>query len=120
MTSGHTVTIAPGTNHVEVHVDGEKLAESDRPLLLEETGLPTRYYLPREDVALERFRKTSFHTACRSRARPPTGPSRSGARPTTGSCGATRTPIPGAEAITDHLSFYPDRAEVTVDGATLS
>jgi uncharacterized protein (DUF427 family) len=50
MTHGHTITITPSELHVEVLVDGEAVAESHRPVLLEETGLPTRYYLPREDV----------------------------------------------------------------------
>ena len=50
MTQGHRITITPTDLHVEVAVNGEKIAESDRPVLLEETGLPTRYYLPRDDV----------------------------------------------------------------------
>ena len=120
MTPGHTVTIAPGTNHVEVHVDGEKVAESDRPLLLEETGLPTRYYLPREDVALERFRRTSFQTTCPFKGEASYWSIEVGDTTHDGIVWSYEDPIPGAEAITDHLSFYPDRAEVTVDGATLT
>ena len=50
MTQGHRITVTPAELHVEVHVNGVKVAESDRPVLLEETGLPTRYYLPREHV----------------------------------------------------------------------
>jgi uncharacterized protein (DUF427 family) len=120
MTPGHTVTIAPGTNHVEVHVDGEKVAESDRPLLLEETGLPTRYYLPREDVALERFRKTSFHTTCPFKGEASYWSLEIDGATHDGIVWSYENPIPGAEAITDHLSFYPDRAQVTVDGVTLT
>jgi uncharacterized protein (DUF427 family) len=50
MARGHTITTRQGTEHVVISLGGEKLAESDRPVLLDETGLPTRYYLPREDV----------------------------------------------------------------------
>ena len=64
MNSGHTVTITPADLHVEVRVDGEKVAETDRPVLLEETGLPTRYYLPREDVRMDLLRRTNFTTEC--------------------------------------------------------
>src|SRR4051794_40207388 len=64
MTAGHTVTITPTDLHVEVHVDGEKIAETDHPVLLEETGLPTRYYLPREDVRMDLLRSTTFETTC--------------------------------------------------------
>ena len=50
MTAGHRITIEQGTEHVRVVHDGQVLAESTRPLLLRETGLPVRYYLPVEDV----------------------------------------------------------------------
>jgi uncharacterized protein (DUF427 family) len=44
------VDVAPSSRHVRVESDGRLLAESTRPLLLFETTLPPRYYLPREDV----------------------------------------------------------------------
>src|SRR3954468_19678688 len=47
------VDVAPSSRSVRVEVDGELLAESRRPLLLFETTLPPRYYLPREDVVPE-------------------------------------------------------------------
>jgi uncharacterized protein (DUF427 family) len=37
------------SRHVQVKRDGHVLAESDAPILLFETGLPTRYYLPESD-----------------------------------------------------------------------
>jgi uncharacterized protein (DUF427 family) len=64
MARGHQITITPTGQHVEVTLNGEKLAESDRPVLLDETGLPTRYYLPREDVRTELLRPTSSETTC--------------------------------------------------------
>jgi uncharacterized protein (DUF427 family) len=38
------------SRHVRVVIDGEVVAESRRPVLLFETGLRTRYYLPKMDV----------------------------------------------------------------------
>src|SRR5688572_15876632 len=64
MTQGHTVTITPTDAHVEVRVDGELLAATDRALRLEETGLPPRYYLPKPDVRMDLLRPTDFHTTC--------------------------------------------------------
>jgi uncharacterized protein (DUF427 family) len=46
----HRITTRPSSRHISVEADGEVLAESDRAIELDETGLPTRYYLPREDV----------------------------------------------------------------------
>jgi uncharacterized protein (DUF427 family) len=49
----HKVTTHPATQRVVVSLGGEVLADSRRAIALEETGLPTRYYLPREDVRTE-------------------------------------------------------------------
>src|ERR1039457_1608301 len=64
MSQGHTITITPSVAHVEVRLDGELLASTDHPVLLDETGLPTRYYLPRDDVRMDLLRPTTFHTTC--------------------------------------------------------
>ena len=53
MTSGHTVTITPSDAHVEVRLDGELLAKTDKALRLDETGLPPRYYIPKGDVRMD-------------------------------------------------------------------
>jgi len=47
------VDVVPSTRHVRVERDGQLLAESRRPVLLFETALPVRYYLPPEDVVAE-------------------------------------------------------------------
>jgi uncharacterized protein (DUF427 family) len=116
MTPGHTVTIHPTDRHVEVHVDGVLVAESDRPLRLEETGLPDRWYLPREDVQLDRFRPTSFHTTCPFKGEASYWTLELDGTTHDGIVWGYEDPIPAAEAIRGHLSFYPDRATVTVDG----
>ena len=64
MAAGHQITITPTRDHIEVTLGGEKLAESDRAVLLNETGYPTRYYFPREDVRTELLRPTSHQTTC--------------------------------------------------------
>jgi uncharacterized protein (DUF427 family) len=64
MAKGHTITIEQGTDHVRVVRDGQLLAESRRPLLLHETGLPVRYYLPPEDVRTELLNRSDTHTHC--------------------------------------------------------
>ena len=45
--------VRASSRHVRVERDGGLLAETTRPLLLFETGLPTRAYMPREDVRAE-------------------------------------------------------------------
>jgi uncharacterized protein (DUF427 family) len=52
------------TRHVLVELDGVVLAESSAPVLVFETGLPTRYYLHRTQVNFEHLIPTDTVTAC--------------------------------------------------------
>jgi uncharacterized protein (DUF427 family) len=49
----HRVDIYQSSRTVTVEADGEVIARSMRPKLLFETALPTRAYIPREDVVAE-------------------------------------------------------------------
>lgn len=50
--------------HVRVELDGVELADTCSPVLLFETGLPTRYYVDRTDVRLEHLVPTETQTSC--------------------------------------------------------
>jgi uncharacterized protein (DUF427 family) len=52
------------TRTVRVELDGLLLAESSSPVMVFETGLPTRYYLNRADVDFDHLRPTDTATAC--------------------------------------------------------
>jgi uncharacterized protein (DUF427 family) len=60
----HRISTHPVTNHVRVEVGGQVLAESDRAVALDETGLPTRYYLPREDVRTDLLTASDTTSHC--------------------------------------------------------
>lgn len=60
----HRVDVVASSRHVRVVIGGQTIAESRRPMLLFETGLPTRYYLPVEDVQLELLEPTPTSTVC--------------------------------------------------------
>jgi uncharacterized protein (DUF427 family) len=52
------------TRPVRVELDGVALAESSSPVMVFETGLPTRYYLNRTDVDFTRLVPSDTVTAC--------------------------------------------------------
>jgi uncharacterized protein (DUF427 family) len=52
------------TRSVRVELDGVVLAESSSPVLVFETGLPTRYYLNRPDVRQDHLTPTETVSAC--------------------------------------------------------
>jgi uncharacterized protein (DUF427 family) len=116
MASGHTITITPAGVHVEVTVAGQKLAESDRPVLLDETGLPTRYYLPREDVRTDLLRPTETATHCPFKGDASYWSAQVAGQTYDDVVWSYERPIAGAEGITGLMCFYPERVEMTVSG----
>jgi len=116
MARGHQITITPTGQHVEVTLNGEKLAESDRPVLLDETGLPTRYYLPREDVHTELLRPTSSETTCPFKGQASYWSVQVGQEVYDDLVWSYETPIPQAEGIAGLMCFYTERVNLTIDG----
>ncbi len=58
------IDVISSTRHVKIVLGGEVVAETDRPYLLFETGLPTRYYLSPEDVRMDLLTPTDHHSRC--------------------------------------------------------
>ncbi len=58
------IDVLESSRHVRIEVGGTTIADSTRPLILFETGLPPRYYLPKLDIRLELLRPTPTVTAC--------------------------------------------------------
>jgi uncharacterized protein (DUF427 family) len=50
--------------HVRIELDGAVLAESSSPVMVFETGLPTRYYVNRTEVNFDHLLATDTVTAC--------------------------------------------------------
>ena len=89
-------------------------------MLLDETGLPTRYYLPRADVRdellVESDERDVVSVQGRKRA---TGRSRSTAAVHADLVWSYEAPIPDAAGITDLMCFYNERVDINVDGEAL-
>jgi uncharacterized protein (DUF427 family) len=117
MATGHKITTNRAAQHVEITLDGEKLAVSDRPVLLDETGLPTRYYLPREDVRMELLSPTDRRTTCPFKGQAAYWSVQAGGKVHDNLVWSYETPIPEAAEIAGLLCFYNERVELTVDGA---
>jgi Uncharacterized protein conserved in bacteria len=114
------VDALPSSRHVRVEIDGTLVADTRRPVLLFETGLPTRFYVPREDVRLELFVPTDHHTGCPYKGTAEYWSWR-------GTAGVPRNivwsypqPLPAVGAIRDLLAFYNEAVDITVDGESLA
>ena len=116
MTSGHQITITPADAHVVVTVGGEKIADTDKAVLLAETGLPPRYYLPREDVRFDLLSATTTHTTCPFKGQASYWSAQAGGQVLADVAWSYESPIPAAAGIAGLVCFYNDRVELTIDG----
>ena len=119
MTAGHTISIVPTAVHVEVRLGGRLLADTDRAMKLDETGLPARYYLPPDDVHMDLLRPTTFHTNCPFKGEASYWSLDIDGETFDGIVWSYEAPTAQAAEVRGMLSFYPDRTEVTVDGQLL-
>ena len=115
MATGHRITITPSDVHVEVMVGGERVAASDRPVLLDETGLPTRYYLPPEDIRTDLLRPSSRTSRCPFKGEASYWSVEVDGKDYEDVAWSYEQPIPGAGGIAGLICFYPERVEIRVD-----
>lgn len=106
------IDVLPASRHVRVVVGGVTVAESTRPTALYETSLPTRWYLPREEVRMDLLTPSERRTGCAYKGFA-TYFSADGAPDV---AWTYLDPLPEVRAIKGLLSFWHD-AEVYVDGA---
>ena len=108
----HRVDIRQASRHVRVAVGGDVLAESSRPMVLSETGLPNRYYLPPEDVRTEALHESATRTVCPYKG---TASYRS-AGDVDDVAWVYPEPLDGARAVAGHFCFAGDGVDLRVDG----
>ncbi len=104
------------SRHVVVELDGVRLADSTRPVLLFETGLPTRYYLPRDDVERTALEPTSNRSLCPYKGVADEYWSVTGNPDATDVVWSYSAPLPAVEKVTGLMAFYNELLDITVDG----
>jgi uncharacterized protein (DUF427 family) len=112
----HRVDVLESSRHVKVRVNGELVAETQRPKVLFETGLPPRYYMPLEDVREEALVASEKTTQC---------PYKGVAAYYSVEAGGERVedlvwyypePLPEVGKIEGHLCFFNEKVYLEVDG----
>lgn len=106
------IDILDSSRHIRIELDGRLLAESSRPLLLFETGLPTRFYLPPTDLVAD-VEPSDTISDCAYKGRAsyfsvPGGP--------TDIAWTYRDPLREALLIRDHIAFFDERVDVIIGG----
>jgi uncharacterized protein (DUF427 family) len=110
------VDVLPSSRHVQIEIDGVVVADSHAPVLLFETGLPVRYYLPKTDVRMDLLTPSPTTSQC---------PYKGTAEYYSVTAGDTthddlvwwyRHPAHESVGIAGHVAFYDELVDVIVDG----
>jgi uncharacterized protein (DUF427 family) len=112
----HRVDALPSERHVEIRVAGELVAASRRPHALFETSLPTRWYLPPEDVRWDLLEASDASSRCPFKGIARYWSVRAGGELHPDLAWSYPDPIPQLPQVADLVAFYDERADVTIDG----
>ena len=112
------VDVLASSRHVQVLVDGVTVADSHRPRLLFETGLPVRYYLPLVDVRMDLLRPSATTTRCPYKGTATYWAVEVGGRLYEDLVWTYKAPLPESAKIAGLLAFYDDRVDLHVDGVS--
>lgn len=109
------VDILASSRHVRVVVDGVTVADSVRPHILFETGLPPRYYLPMSDTRTELLIPSETRTHCPYKGAASYWTLDTGHREYRDLAWAYRAPLPESQKIAGLVCFYNEKVDLYLD-----
>jgi uncharacterized protein (DUF427 family) len=113
------VDALPSSRHLVVSLHGTVLADTHSPVVVYETGLPIRWYVPRSDVRFDALLPSGGWSEC-----PYKGYATDYWSSADGSVADVAwsypDPKPAVAAIRDHVAFYNEKVEIRVDGVVQS
>jgi uncharacterized protein (DUF427 family) len=112
----HRIDIRESSRRIVVGLDGETLAESTSALALFEAGLPTRWYMPREDVRPQLAANDELRTGCAYKGFASYYDVEVGERVEPFLAWCYPDPLEGMDRITGRVAFFNERVDLTVDG----
>jgi uncharacterized protein (DUF427 family) len=117
------IDVLPSSRHVVVSSGGTVLADTTRAVALYETGLPVRWYVPRDDVRLDLLEPSAATSVCAYKGQAAYFSQRSGDGEVDEDgvdiAWTYADPLHEAAAVKDHVCFYAERTDLTVDGVDL-
>jgi uncharacterized protein (DUF427 family) len=115
------VDILPSSRHVRVVLGGETIADTRHPRLLLETGLPTRYYIPEQDVRMDLLEPTHTTTRCPYKGQASYWTASIGDRVFKDIVWSYRDPLPACTPIEELLCFFNEKVDaIYVDGEAIA
>jgi uncharacterized protein (DUF427 family) len=113
----HPITVEPSPDRVIVRAGGQTVADSTATLVLQEANYPPVRYIPLTDVDKALLASSDSSTYCPYKGEASywsVTTERGGGEDAVWSY---REPYAAVEPIRDHVAFYPDRVEITIQAA---
>jgi uncharacterized protein (DUF427 family) len=107
------------TRHVVISLDGVTLADTTRPVLLFETGLPTRFYVPEDDLVAAALEPGRAHSFCPYKGRADRYWSVRGRSDARDIAWSYAEPFPAVGKVAGRVAFYNELVDIAVDGVPL-
>ncbi|MGP4114931.1 DUF427 domain-containing protein [Streptomyces sp. 4N509B] len=111
----HRVDVRRSGRHVRVLVDDTPVAETTTPMLLSETGLPNRYYLPSTDVRRKALSESATRSVCPYKGTATYWSFTAGGRQVQDVAWSYPDPLESALKARGHLCFPHETRRVTVE-----
>lgn len=112
----HRVDVMNSSRHIKVVIDGQVVAETRQPRLLFETGVRTRYYIPKVDVRMDLLEPTATSTACPYKGNAVYWSARVEDNVYPDIVWSYPFPTLESAKIQNMLSFYNEKVDIYVDG----
>ena len=112
----HRIDVRSSSARVIVRHADHIVAESSRPKLLFETNVPVRYYLPFADIRLNLLQRSDTVSQCPYKGDGQHWHLVIGNDRVEDAAWSLPHPLPEGLAAAEHVCFYPEKVEVTVDG----
>jgi uncharacterized protein (DUF427 family) len=107
----HPITIGLSPLHVVVKAGGRVIADTTRALGLREASYPEVLYIPREDVDVSQFERTSHSTYCPYKGECSYYSVVGGGDKAANAVWTYEAPYDAVAQIKGHMAFYPDRVD---------
>jgi uncharacterized protein (DUF427 family) len=108
---GQAMYVEPIPKRIRVVLGGQTIADTVHAQYVSESGLQPSYYIPRADVRAEVLEPSDRHTRCPKKGEASYHTVRVGDRVEEAAAWYYPEPLPGAEAIRDHIAFYFHRMD---------
>ena len=107
----HPISIAPARGCVTVRAGGQVVARSSRALVMHEAKHDAVYYVPRQDVEMDRLTGTQHKTHCAYKGDASYFTIKTDSTEIENAVWSYTEPYPAVGEIKEYLAFYPTKVQ---------